>query len=276
MMRFAQQPSTCTNAALVASMGKQTEPQEDGVRVFGPPAKSNAEIIAEMLAKLPAPQVCTSAHAPPLAFACATESESHWATPMHCQRPPPGLKLPAHLIGCGFVATQLPFKKCDDELSTTDGSSSEHSFMLGDSCLATDVNTTQDKTTLMVRNLPSRYTEKMLLEEWKCAGNFDFLYLPCTTGGQTNRNYAFINFASEAEAVAFQAGWHKKRLAQFNWRNALNISFAEVQGLQANLTQLRKKRTRCSDPKQCQPLVLVGDQYLSLPDALQYLSFSVQ
>mmetsp|Transcript_49838 Transcript_49838/g.160179 ORF Transcript_49838/g.160179 Transcript_49838/m.160179 type:complete len:274 (+) Transcript_49838:118-939(+) len=273
MMRFAQQPSTCTNAALVASMGKQTEPQEDGVRVFGPPAKSNAEIIAEMLAKLPAPQVCTSAHAPPLAFACATESESHWATPMHCQRPPPGLKLPAHLIGCGFVATQLPFKKCDDELSTTDGSSSEHSFMLGDSCLATDVNTTQDKTTLMVRNVPVMYTQEMLLEEWKYAGKFDFLYLPRTANGHTNLSYAFINFASEADAVAFQASWHKKRVAQVTSRKPLIISFAEVQGLQENLTQHRKKRTRCSDPKQCQPLVLVGDQYLSLPDALQYLTF---
>eukprot|EP00446_Apocalathium_sp_SHHI-4_P001616 CAMPEP_0177187342 /NCGR_PEP_ID=MMETSP0367-20130122/19144_1 /TAXON_ID=447022 ORGANISM="Scrippsiella hangoei-like, Strain SHHI-4" /NCGR_SAMPLE_ID=MMETSP0367 /ASSEMBLY_ACC=CAM_ASM_000362 /LENGTH=50 /DNA_ID=CAMNT_0018634727 /DNA_START=28 /DNA_END=177 /DNA_ORIENTATION=- len=50
MMSFAQHPSTCTKAALMASVGKQTEPQEDGVRVFGAPAKSNAEIIAEMLA----------------------------------------------------------------------------------------------------------------------------------------------------------------------------------------------------------------------------------
>mmetsp|Transcript_49848 Transcript_49848/g.160215 ORF Transcript_49848/g.160215 Transcript_49848/m.160215 type:complete len:113 (+) Transcript_49848:99-437(+) len=55
MMRFAQQPSTCTKAASMASTGKQTEPQQDGVRVFGATAKSNAEIIAEMLAKLPAP-----------------------------------------------------------------------------------------------------------------------------------------------------------------------------------------------------------------------------
>mmetsp|Transcript_39541 Transcript_39541/g.102311 ORF Transcript_39541/g.102311 Transcript_39541/m.102311 type:complete len:258 (-) Transcript_39541:196-969(-) len=257
----------------MASTGKQTKPQEDGVRVFGPPAKSNAEIIAEMLAKLPAPQVCTSAHAPPLAFACATEIDNRRATPMHCKRPHPDLELPAHLIGCGFVATQLPFKKCDDELSTTDGSSSEHSFMLGDSCLATDVNTTQDKTTLMVRNVPVMYTQEMLLEEWKFSGKFDFLYLPRTACGQTNLSYAFINFASEADAVAFQAAWHKKRVVQFTSRMKLSISFAEVQGLQANLTQLRKKRTRCSDPKQCQPLVLVGDQYLSLPDALQYVSF---
>mmetsp|Transcript_49830 Transcript_49830/g.160152 ORF Transcript_49830/g.160152 Transcript_49830/m.160152 type:complete len:231 (+) Transcript_49830:118-810(+) len=230
MMRFAQQPSTCT-------------------------------------------KVCTSAHAPPLAFACATESESHWATPMHCQRPPPGLKLPAHLIGCGFVATQLPFKKCDDELSTTDGSSSEHSFMLGDSCLATDVNTTQDKTTLMVRNLPVMCTQEMLIDEWKHAGTFDFLYLPRTAGGQTNLSYGFINFASEAEAMAFQATWNKQRLAQLTSRKPLNISFAEVQGLQANLTQLRKKRTRCSDVNESQPLVLVNGHYLCLSDALQYLAF---
>jgi len=275
MMRFAQQPSTCTKAASMASMGKQTEPQEDGVRVFGPPAKSNAEIIAEMLAKLPAPQVCTSAHAPPLAFACATEIDNRRATPMHCKRPHPDLELPAHLIGCGFVAVPLPFKKSDDELSTADEGSSEHSFTLDGSCAGTDLNSAkpQDKTTLMVRNVPVMYTQEMLLEEWKYAGKFDFLYLPRTANGHTNLSYAFINFASEADAVAFQAAWHKKRVAQFTSRKPLSISFAEVQGLQANLTQLRKKRTRCSDPKQCQPLVLVGDQYLRMPDALQYLSF---
>eukprot|EP00445_Apocalathium_hangoei_P093888 CAMPEP_0204247362 /NCGR_PEP_ID=MMETSP0361-20130328/98610_1 /ASSEMBLY_ACC=CAM_ASM_000343 /TAXON_ID=268821 /ORGANISM="Scrippsiella Hangoei, Strain SHTV-5" /LENGTH=243 /DNA_ID=CAMNT_0051220597 /DNA_START=58 /DNA_END=789 /DNA_ORIENTATION=+ len=243
MMRFSKQTSMCSNFRM------QGMPHEDGVRVFGTTAKSDAEIIEEMLAKL---QVHASASTPVTCCQSAFQS-------------PPCPVLLAHPVGSpGVVAKPVATFLFDDEFSTTDECCSEH---------PSKMSRRQDKTTLMVRNMPVMYTQEMLLEEWKYTGKFDFLYLPRTANGHTNLSYAFINFASEADAVAFQAAWHKKRVPQFTSRKPLSISFAEVQGLQANLTQLHKKRTRCSDPNQCQPLVLVGDQYLSMPDALQYLSF---
>eukprot|EP00445_Apocalathium_hangoei_P032739 CAMPEP_0203950816 /NCGR_PEP_ID=MMETSP0359-20131031/84848_1 /ASSEMBLY_ACC=CAM_ASM_000338 /TAXON_ID=268821 /ORGANISM="Scrippsiella Hangoei, Strain SHTV-5" /LENGTH=243 /DNA_ID=CAMNT_0050883169 /DNA_START=69 /DNA_END=800 /DNA_ORIENTATION=- len=243
MMCFSQQTSMCSNFRM------QGMPHEDGVRVFGTTAKSDAEIIEEMIAKI---QVHASAST------SATCCQSAFQTPP-C---PVFFARPAG--SPGVVAKPVATLLFDDEFSTTDECCSEHPFKM---------SRRQGKTTLMVRNMPVMYTQEMLLEEWKYAGKFDFLYLPRTANGQTNLSYAFINFESEADALAFQAAWHKQRVAQFTSRKPLSISFAEVQGLQENLTQHRKKRTRCSDPKQCQPLVLVGDQYLSVPDALQYVSF---
>jgi len=121
-------------------------------------------------------------------------------------------------------------------------------------------------TTLMVRNVPVMYTQEMLLLEWEGAGAYDFLYLPRT--GQTNLSYAFINFVSEAHAMAFKAQWHKKRMAHFTARKPLNISFADVQGLKANLVQLKKKRVRRIEMRQCQPFIIKNGRQLDLTEAL--------
>mmetsp|Transcript_154240 Transcript_154240/g.494566 ORF Transcript_154240/g.494566 Transcript_154240/m.494566 type:complete len:266 (+) Transcript_154240:194-991(+) len=264
MMQFVQQPSPCTNFAS-AARGPLTHasPQEDGVRVFGARAKSDEEIINEMLSKLNALQVRPST---PPGLACAVELSAHWVGS-------------ACAVGLQDRAGYSlgPCKDFEDDMSTTDEGSSENTFQAAAFCpvAGQHATTTQDKTTLMVRNVPVMYTQDLLLEEWKNVGTFDFLYLPRTAGGQTNLSYAFINFTTEAEAVAFQSTWHKKRLAEFTARKPLNISVAEVQGLRANLTQLRKKRSRCSDTRQSQPLVLVCGLYLCLPDALQNLSFSL-
>jgi len=121
-------------------------------------------------------------------------------------------------------------------------------------------------TTLMVRNVPVMYTQEMLLLEWKNEGAYDFLYLPRT--GQTNLSYAFINFVSEAHAMAFKAQWHKKRMAHFTARKPLNISFADVQGIKANILQLKKKRVRRIEMRQCQPMIIMNGQQLDLAEAL--------
>jgi len=121
-------------------------------------------------------------------------------------------------------------------------------------------------TTLMIRNVPVMYTQEMLLLEWKNEGTYDFLYLPRT--GQTNLSYAFVNFESEAHAMAFKVQWHKKRMAHFTARKPLNISFADVQGLRANLLQLKKKRARRIEMRQCQPMIIKNGRQLDLMEAL--------
>lgn len=129
----------------------------------------------------------------------------------------------------------------------------------------------QIKTTLMVRNIPVMYTQDMLMLEWPNNGCYNFLYLPRSCAGQTNLSYAFINFCSEEHAMAFRLTWQKRRLAHFRARKSLNISLADIQGLKAHLQQLKKKRVRRIEMRQCQPFIMLEDRVIGLMEALASL-----
>ena len=69
-------------------------------------------------------------------------------------------------------------------------------------------------TTVMLRNIPNRYTRDMLInrldkgyEAWLysvehmcCEGMYDFVYLPIDFSSRCNVGYAFINFRTPAGA----------------------------------------------------------------------------
>jgi len=124
----------------------------------------------------------------------------------------------------------------------------------------------------MVRNIPILYTLDMLLQEWPNNGEYDFLYLPFSCVLRRNLSYAFINFTSQEKGHAFKQQWQKKRLAHCTARKPLNISYAEFQGRDANLTQLKEKRTRRRTKMlQCEPVVFQDGALVSFAEALQGL-----
>jgi len=131
------------------------------------------------------------------------------------------------------------------------------------------------RTTLMIRNVPVLYTQEMLAEEWPNDGSYNFMYLPRlssdNTRGQRNLSYAFLNFVSAAHAMAFREAWQKKRLQHFAARKPLNISYAEVQGLEENLLQLKQKRAGSGKTFLFDPVVVVGGQEVSVDEALEKL-----
>jgi len=92
-------------------------------------------------------------------------------------------------------------------------------------------------TTLVVRNVPSRYTKEDLLHHWPPDGTFDFLYLPFNRKQRRTAGYLFMNFTSHDAAVLFYKKWHGKQLDQGTARK-LSIRAAEIQGLEENLRHL--------------------------------------
>jgi len=92
-------------------------------------------------------------------------------------------------------------------------------------------------TTLMIRNVPARYDQPQLLQEWPPNGAYDFLYLPCTKKGYS-RGYAFLNFVTPEHAVQFQQQWHGGHLSNHGTTKHLDVSAARAQGVAANLEDI--------------------------------------
>merc|ERR1719221_40019 len=92
-------------------------------------------------------------------------------------------------------------------------------------------------TTVMMRNIPNRYTQLMLLEEISSAGfagTFDFLYLPIDPETSANKGYVFINFVNPVQAWRFRTAYEGEQMQRFNSSKFVSICPATLQGLEAN------------------------------------------
>jgi len=81
------------------------------------------------------------------------------------------------------------------------------------------------------------------LEEAGFAKQFNFIYLPFCFESKSNVGYAFINFLDGAIAERFIDEWNRKdsdsaRTPIINGKKALTATYADVQGLDANIDRL--------------------------------------
>jgi len=112
--------------------------------------------------------------------------------------------------------------------------------------------------TVMMRNLPNRYTQRMLLDEicsGSAVGTFDFLYLPVDPNTNANKGYAFINFLEPSFAWHFKCIYEGKQMGRFNSSKFVSVSPAALQGLEANYAHYSTSRCSRGDPA-ARPLFL--------------------
>jgi len=118
-----------------------------------------------------------------------------------------------------------------------------------------------DVTTVMMRNLPNKYTQQMLLEELQDSGfragpDFDFFYLPMDHSNAANLGYCFINFTATAMANAFAAAFSQKRMRQFNSIKTVVVMPASIQGYERNHTYYSSTRVVQAEDPQYRPLFM--------------------
>jgi len=101
-------------------------------------------------------------------------------------------------------------------------------------------------TTVMLRNIPNKYTQALLAERLHSDGYWgmmDFLYLPMDFRQKVNAGYAFISFRTAEAAVRFTADYHLARcldkLPGFNSQKICEVAPARFQGRTANIERLR-------------------------------------
>eukprot|EP00445_Apocalathium_hangoei_P017584 CAMPEP_0203904600 /NCGR_PEP_ID=MMETSP0359-20131031/46403_1 /ASSEMBLY_ACC=CAM_ASM_000338 /TAXON_ID=268821 /ORGANISM="Scrippsiella Hangoei, Strain SHTV-5" /LENGTH=408 /DNA_ID=CAMNT_0050828881 /DNA_START=67 /DNA_END=1293 /DNA_ORIENTATION=+ len=115
-----------------------------------------------------------------------------------------------------------------------------------------------DTITVMMRNLPNRYSQQMLKDEITnvgFSGSFDFLYLPIDPETNANKGYAFINFVDSMTAWRFKVAFEGKQMSRFNSGKYVSVSPAALQGLEANFAHYSTARCSRGDPA-ARPLFL--------------------
>jgi hypothetical protein len=122
-------------------------------------------------------------------------------------------------------------------------------------------NGRDSRTSLMVRNIPNKYTQQMLLNEFNENGHgpgvIDFFYLPIDFKNRCNRGYAFINFVDNRDILPFHRRYFGKHWRTFNSDKICDITYARIQGKAAMLKRFENSALMEKDDEY-KPLVFVS------------------
>merc|ERR1712137_80728 len=115
---------------------------------------------------------------------------------------------------------------------------------------------TDHRTTLMIKNIPNKYTQKMLLAnvDETHKGLYDFFYLPIDFKDKCNVGYAFINFIDPKSIVSFYQKLHNTKWDKFNSEKVCNIAYARIQGKDALIAHFQNS-SLMSEDKKCRPII---------------------
>jgi RNA recognition motif-containing protein len=110
--------------------------------------------------------------------------------------------------------------------------------------------TLEGHTTVILRNIPCKYTQMALFEEMSLINMpFDFLYLPMARRVRRNLGYAFINFKTHEIAKIFVHGMQGyKFIKQPNSEKRLDVSYSRLQGYEENVkfyAKVRESNDKC-------------------------------
>ena len=96
-----------------------------------------------------------------------------------------------------------------------------------------DIVTGKDtRTTVMIRNIPIKYTDQILtnaLSEFN--GKYDCLYMPYDYEKNGNKGYAFINFVNPLHILYFYEKFNGKKWIHFESAKICELNCAHFQGI---------------------------------------------
>ncbi|XP_057750489.1 protein MEI2-like 3 isoform X1 [Arachis stenosperma] len=117
-------------------------------------------------------------------------------------------------------------------------------------------NSEDRRTTLMIKNIPNKYTSKMLLAaiDEKHKGTYDFFYLPIDFKNKCNVGYAFINMLSASHIIPFYETFNGKKWEKFNSEKVASLAYARIQG-KAALVNHFQNSSLMNEDERCRPVV---------------------
>ncbi|XP_075092553.1 protein MEI2-like 2 [Nicotiana tabacum] len=112
------------------------------------------------------------------------------------------------------------------------------------------------RTTLMIKNIPNKYTSKMLLTaiDETHKNTYDFLYLPIDFKNKCNVGYAFINMVSPSNIISFYEVFNGKKWEKFNSEKVASLAYARIQG-KAALVGHFQNSSLMNEDRRCRPIL---------------------
>ncbi|XP_077250466.1 protein MEI2-like 4 isoform X2 [Tasmannia lanceolata] len=112
------------------------------------------------------------------------------------------------------------------------------------------------RTTLMIKNIPNKYTSKMLLVaiDEHHRGTYDFIYLPIDFKNKCNVGYAFINMIDPMQIAPFFQAFNGKKWEKFNSEKVASLAYARIQG-KASLIAHFQNSSLMNEDKRCRPIL---------------------
>ena len=128
--------------------------------------------------------------------------------------------------------------------------------------LLDDIRSGKDhRSSLMVRNIPNKYTQQMLLSDFAATGHgpdkMDFFYLPIDFKNRCNRGYAFVNFVNYKDIIPFFGQYNDCRWNRFNSDKICCITYARIQGKSAMIKRFEHSSLMEKDDEY-RPMVFVS------------------
>ncbi|KAI4363767.1 hypothetical protein MLD38_019942 [Melastoma candidum] len=113
-----------------------------------------------------------------------------------------------------------------------------------------------NRTTMIIKNIPNKYATKMLLAciDEHHRRTYDFFYLPIDFKNKCNVGYAFINMVSTSNVISFYKKFNGKKWENFNSGKIASLAYARIQGRVALINHFQNSSLMNED-KWCRPIV---------------------
>eukprot|EP00927_Polykrikos_kofoidii_P001094 TRINITY_DN1039_c0_g1_i1.p1 TRINITY_DN1039_c0_g1~~TRINITY_DN1039_c0_g1_i1.p1 ORF type:complete len:389 (+),score=68.59 TRINITY_DN1039_c0_g1_i1:87-1253(+) len=100
-------------------------------------------------------------------------------------------------------------------------------------------------STVMLQNIPNRYTTEVFVEELEThgfQGLYDFVYLPTDFHTKRSKGYGFVNFTTTHAAQKCFDTFNGVQLQRFSTKKVVAVTMADTQGYEANVLNYTKNQ----------------------------------
>ncbi|KAJ8569711.1 hypothetical protein K7X08_006288 [Anisodus acutangulus] len=122
-------------------------------------------------------------------------------------------------------------------------------------------NCIDSRTTVMIKNIPNKYSQKLLLNmldnhcihcneqiadgDDQAKSSYDFVYLPIDFINKCNVGYGFVNMTSPQATLRLYKAFHLQNWEVFNSRKICQVTYARLQGIEALKEHFKNSKFPC-------------------------------